>query len=169
MGGFQYANDMSVPAVDSADNVDSSDVLGSKLDTHDGNSVRAILHILNEHTHKSSKVYPTLANGVVVTAGAAWVLGAFAEIVPISTIATDFDIHHISVEALSANEVYELVLYAVEVEIARVRLTKNANLDGTMNVPVQCPILPANTQIKAKLATEGGSDTATMSIYYHLY
>ena len=159
----------SVPAVDSALNTSIEQVVGNKNDTHNGTSIKAMLHKLDEHAHKSSKVWPTLANGVVVTAGAAWVLGAFAEIAAVNDIAVDFDIHHISVEALSANEVYEIVLYAATVEIARVRVTKNANLDGTMNVPVQCPIQPANTQIQAKLATEGGSDTATISLFYHEY
>ncbi|KKM65417.1 hypothetical protein LCGC14_1491540, partial [marine sediment metagenome] len=139
----------SVPAVDSTANTSIEQVVGNKNDTHNGTSIKAMLHKLDEHAHKSSKVWPTLANGVVVTAGAAWVLGAFAEIAAVNDIAVDFDIHHISVEALSANEVYEIVLYAATVEIARVRVTKNANLDGTMNVPVQCPIQPANTQIQA--------------------
>jgi len=159
----------SVPAIDSTANTSIEQVVGNKNDTHNGTSIKAMLHKLDEHAHKSSKVWPTLANGVVVTAGAAWVLGAFAEIAAVNDIAVDFDIHHISVEALSANEVYEIVLYAATVEIARVRVTKNANLDGTMNVPVQCPIQPANTQIQAKLATEGGSDTATISLFYHEY
>ncbi|HEA52315.1 hypothetical protein, partial [Marinobacter antarcticus] len=139
----------SVPAIDSTANTSIEQVVGNKNDTHNGTSIKAMLHKLDEHAHKSSKVWPTLANGVVVTAGAAWVLGAFAEIAAVNDIAVDFDIHHISVEALSANEVYEIVLYAATVEIARVRVTKNANLDGTMNVPVQCPIQPANTQIQA--------------------
>lgn len=169
MSGFSYTIDPYVPEINSTDNVDLVDVIGNKNDTHDGDSVRAMLHKLDEHAHKSSKVWPTLANGVVVTAGAAWVLGAFAEIAAVNDIDTDFDIHHVSIEALSANEVYEIVLYAVTTEIARVRITKNANLDGTMNVPVQCPVQPANTQIQAKLATEGGSDTATISLFYHEY
>ena len=159
----------SVPAVDSAANSSIEQVVGNKNDTHDGDSVRAMLHRLDEHAHKESKVWPTLANGIVVTAGAAWVLGEFAEIAAVNDISVDFDIHHISVEALSANEVYEIVLYAATTEISRVRVTKNANLDGTMNIPVQCPIEPANTQIQAKVATEGGADTATISLFYHEY
>ena len=30
--------------------------------------------------HSPSKVYPTLADGVALTAGASWVLGAFVEV-----------------------------------------------------------------------------------------
>lgn len=167
--GIQNSNNLTVPAIDSADNVDVVDVIGNKNDTHDGDSVRAMVHRLDEHAHKPSKTWPTLADGVVVTAGAAWVLGSYAEIAAVNDIGTDFDIHHISVEALSANDVYEIVLYAATTEIARTRVVKNANQDGTMNIPVQCPIQPANTQIQAKVATASGGDTATISLFYHEY
>jgi len=131
----------------------------------------AIEHILDEHAHTASQVYPTLAGGVVLTAGAAWTLGAFAQIVPATTITERFDIHHVCVEGLSANEVYEVVLYygATDIECGRVRVVKNANLDGTMNIPLQTPILPADSKIRAKVATAGGGDTATVSIFYHIY
>ncbi len=162
-------NDLTVPTIDTADNVDMVDVVGNKSDTHDGDSVRAMLHRLDEHAHKPSRTWPTLANGVDVVAGAAWVLGNFAEVAAVNDIGVDFDIHHISVEALTANDVYEIVLYAGTTEIARARVVKNANQDGTMNIPVQCEILPANTQIQAKLASASGGDTATVSLFYHEY
>jgi hypothetical protein len=132
------------------------------------------IEILLDHIHMPCKVYPTLADGVTVTADAtAWTLGAFVVVVPASTITAGFDIHHISVEALSANDIYELVLYSgadlSETEIGRVRFTKNANQDGTMDVPFQTPINAANSQIKAKLATNAGSSTADISIFYHTY
>lgn len=162
-----------VPPVDSANNKDWGDVIGNKSDTHDGDSLRAMSHTFDEHFHNPGKVYPTLANGVVVTAGGAWALGSFAVIVPTNGITSDFDIHHISIEAVSAIEVYELVLYsgpdASEVEIGRVRFTKSTNNDATQNIPFMCPIVAANSQIKAKLATQGGSDTVTISIFYHIY
>ncbi len=168
MSGEQTAP-RSVPAIDSTLNTSIEQVVGNKNDTHDGDSLAAKLHIFDEHIHNQSRVYPTLANGVVVTAGGAWGLGGFTEIVPVSTIGLDFDIHYISIEALSANETYELVLYAATTEIGRVRVIKNAVQDGTMNVPFQCDILPAGTQIQAKLATAGGGDSATISIFYHYY
>ena len=169
MSGFQYANDMSVPAADSIDNMDSSDVLGSKLDGHDGDSALALLHTLNEHAHGGSKVYPTLATPENVVAGAAWVLGAFKEIVPVGGITEDFDIHYVSIEGISANDTYELVLYAVEVEIGRVRFVKNAGIAPTINIPIQAPIIPANTQIKAKLASLTGGSDVDISLFYHEY
>ncbi len=129
----------------------------------------ALDHIIDDHIHKACGVYPTLASGETVIAGAQWVLGEFKEIVPGSTIGEEFDIHYISVEDLDTNAVYEIVLYAATAEIGRVRVTKNAVQDGTMNIPFQCPILPADTQIQAKLADSVGASQAVISIFYHTY
>lgn len=159
-----------VPTADSSDNNTMNDVIGNKNDTHLGDSIRALIHILDEHIHKSSKMYPTLANGEPVVSGAAWVLGVFKEIIPINTITDPFDVHYVSIENLTANDTYELVLYdGADAEIGRCRFVKNAVQDGTVNVPIQTPIQPANTQIKAKLATSSGGDTATISLFYHTY
>lgn len=154
----------------------SKQVVVAALNTAEPSSVTADslydkMHNSEEHVHSASKVYPTLAAGVTLTAGAAWTLGAFAEIVPASTITSEFDIHHISVEALSAVEVYEIVLYygAGDTECARVRATKAAALEGTLNVPVQTVLIPANSRIRAKVATAGGGDTCDISIFYHTY
>ena len=160
-----------VPAADSARNSEFRDVIGSKADTHDGDSIFSHAHIVEEHIHKSCLTYPTLANGELVESdGAGWTLSAaFKEIVPNAAIGDPFDIHWISIEVLTANDVYELWLYGVEVFIGRVRFTKNAQMDGTLNVPFQCPILAAGTQIQAKLASGAGGSDARISIYYHTY
>lgn len=129
------------------------------------------VHLLEDHAHKESNVYPTLADGVLVTGAAgAWTLGAFVEVVPVNTITEDFDIHFISVENLSANDIFEIHLFAEEVFLGSTRVVKTAAQDSTTQVPVQTPIVAANSQIQAKLASSGGgSDTATMSVFYHLY
>ena len=162
-----------VPSADSADNSYMMDVIGNKTDTHDGDSLLALSHSLEEHVHKPNKVYPTLANGVTVTGAAgAWTLGNFAEVVPASTITEDFDIHYITVEGASASDVYEIVLYAATTEIgrARVAFVDIANSQTLPSIPFQCAIQPANTQIQAKVASSGGgSDTITISVHYHEY
>ena len=129
-----------------------------------------IYHI-EEHNHQVGRTYPTLANGVTVTAGAAWTLGAFVEIVPASTITSEFDIHYISVESLSANEVYELHLFygAGDTFAGAVRFVKNAAVDAIVNAPFMTPLIPANSRIRAKIATAGGGDTADISVFYHEY
>lgn len=127
------------------------------------------LDIIYEHGHSESKCYPTLANGVAVLGGIAWTLGNFVEIIPVNTITKDFDIHFISIEGLSAVDTYEIVLYAAETEISRVRVARTANQDSTTQVPIQTPMLKANTQIQAKSASSGGGDTAIISLHYHEY
>ncbi len=236
-----------VPSVDSAANVLMRDVIGNKDDTHNGSSLAAIAHTLNEDAHNPSKVYPMMKVGVTVTsAGTAYTLGAAAIIVgttqnldnaatsnPSGTITRvamtshnyvvddyvrivgmddvsgphqvvavsdanhfdfdagvytaqtppgdasetttdiipeDFDIHYVSIEALSANGVYELVVYDDGVECGRTRFTKNANQDGTMDIPIQTIIITAESVITAKLSTDNAAgDTATISVFYHLY
>lgn len=132
-------------------------------------------HLRNIETrlHSESRVYPTLANGVTITAGvAAWTLGAFATIIPGGAITETFDIHYISIEDLSAVAVYELVLYygATDEEAGKVRMTKNAVMDGTQNVPFQTVIIPASSQVRAKLASSTAvADTVDISVFYHTY
>ena len=132
---------------------------------------QALDHIIEEHLHESSNVYPTLAAGVAVTGGAAWVLGAFVQIMPASTASDRFDIHFVSIEDLDTNAVYELVLYhgAGDTEYARTRFTKNAVQDGVMNVPIQGPIIAPTERIRAKLADSSGGSVATISLFYHVY
>ena len=160
-----------VPTADSADNVLARDVLGTKIDTHNGNSVAAFVHTILEHIHGSGDVYPSLANDEqVVAAAGAWALGAFKEIVPAGGITTDFDIHFLEISTASANDVFEVWLYAVEVLIAKARFARTTNQVRVASKPVQTPIIPANTQIQAKLASQaGGSKTADISIQFHPY
>ena len=169
--GFQDAP-TEVPTVDSAANSDIRDVIGNKNDTHSGTSIMALAETLEEHAHKEAKVWPTMADGIVVTAAATdWTgLGNYAEIAAANDITSDFDIHYISVEDISANGVYELVLYAATTEIGRVRFVQNAVQDSTVNVPFQTPIVAANTQIQAKVASDNAAaDTVTISLGYHTY
>lgn len=160
-----------VPSQDSADNDYIQDVVGNKTDTHDGDSIVGCLVRIDDHVHSESKVHPTLAGGITVTGGASWTLGAFAEIVAASGIGSDFDIHFINIEDATADDIYELVLYAVEVEIGRVRFVVDTSVfgGGLPALPFQTPIIPADTQIQAKVTSSSGSDNVTISIHYHTY
>ncbi len=161
---------LAVPSVDSVNNVDMRDVIGNKNDTHDGNSLRAVAHIINEHTHKAARVYPALAVSLqVVSSNVAHTLGVFKEIVAAGGIVTDFDIHWVAVQAASANGEYEIVLYAGTIEIGRSSFARTDKKDID-SVPFQCEIQPANTQIQAKLSTNNAAgDTCNIKIMYHLY
>jgi hypothetical protein len=124
--------------------------------------------------YEVTKVYPTLTDGVLLTCGnaAAWTLGEFAEIIPAAAISTIFSISGISIEAISANGVYELAIYhgTADAAIGRVRFTKTAQQDGTMNMLFSTPILPTGDRIRAKVASStGDADTVRISIIYHVY
>ena len=84
------------------------------------------VHILKEHVHSAQMVYPSLAGGTTVTSSAvAWTLGGFQEIIPVNTITDFYDIHWITVEGISADAIFEIVLYkglgGAEIEIGRGR------------------------------------------------
>jgi len=132
-----------------------------------------LTHILEEHAHKPSMVYPTLANGITIASGGAWALGSFVEIIPSGTVLDEFDIHYINIEAVSASDVYEIVLYVgelgSEVEISRARAVRTSTPSGVSSVPIQGPIHPTGSRISGKLASASGADNMTLSLSYHTY
>ena len=143
---------------------------------YDGNGyLLPIIDTIYDHVHSAQKVYPTLANGVTVTGGVvAWALGNFAVIVPANAISAPFDIHHVNISAYNANDTFELIFYygadGSEVEMGRTRFTRLTNVGASPHTPMMSIIVPANSQIKAKLATQNGtSNTVTVTILYHTY
>lgn len=132
-----------------------------------------ILRVMEEHVHSPGEVYPTLANGVVVTGGAgAWGLGSFVEIIPTSIKTVDFDIHYVVIEGVSVADVYEVVLYNVTTEIGRRRIAfiDIANSQTLPSIPFQTMIQGKNSQIQAKIANKlGGNETLTISLATHPY
>jgi hypothetical protein len=138
-------------------------------------SHNSLTHLIEEHNHGVGYVYPdeTVGAGTQMTSAAgAWNLSAaFTQIIPASTITNPFDIHYLCIEAMGANSVYEVVLYygASDTECGRVRVVKNANLDGTMNVPFMTEIIPANSRIRGKVASTNGGETIDISVFYHVY
>ncbi len=164
--------DLSVVDIDNSANVTVKDVVGQKNDTHLGNSLYAHAHIIEEHVHKEQLVYPTLANSVQVAGGAGvWELGNLVTIMPANTVAADmrFDIHWIIICALSANDEYELILYADTTQIGRLTFTRTDKKDVTDGVPFQCPILDPSVRIRARLASASGGDNGNFKIMYHEY
>jgi len=168
-----------LPAANSTDNANMSDVIGNKSDSVLAGSLMGVSKLTgvyaektDNHNHNSANCYPTLANGVLITGGvAAWTLGNAIAVIPINTITELFDIHYIEVEVASANDIYEIVLYsdAGTTEIGRVRTSKQSNQTGATSVPFQCPLQVANTGIWAKLASHDGGHNLTISLFYHVY
>lgn len=127
---------------------------------------------IDEHIHGPQLAYPTLANGVTVTGGAAWTLGNYAEIVPINTITSAFCIEYLYVEDVSADDTYELVLYQTTTEVGRARFTRDvaaASTEPLIGIPFHTDLIPANSQVQAKIASSSGGDNAVVSIAYQLH
>lgn len=137
-------------------------------------TVLGYTNVSYQHVHNPAYCYPTLANGVQVNTDAnVWVLGNYTELIPTNTITKNFDIHWIQFENASANGVYELHLFrgeiGQEVFIGQVRTTRDSNQSGTSSVPIQVPVIPANSRISARVASNGGNRNVTLSVYYHDY
>lgn len=168
-------NKILVPVVNSLANVTIADVIGNKDDRtyNGGDSIFAETHTLGDHAHKSQLCYPTLADGIMVTGGAgAWELGSFVEVMPADTASDYFDIHWVHIEALSAVDVGEVYLYygASDTFYGRCRATRDAQQSGAKSEPMQGPPIAKGERIRAKFASAGGgSDTVTLSLYYHVY
>lgn len=166
-----------VPDIDSADNSFMRDVIGNKNDTHDGNSIRAISHILNEHAHSVTKVYPRLANPIQLQKDAgvwAAIPTTKTEIVPAGIIGEDFDIHWIQVSTISANGNYVICLYSggagVEVLMGEMVVSRNAVQSQEGSALILTPIVPANTRISAGVSSSNNAqDTLDIKIMYHEY
>jgi len=131
------------------------------------------VEILEEHMHSLACVYPTLAAGVLVESDAvSWTLGGFVEIIPANTIGEDFDVHWMNIEGATVADVYELVIYAAEVEISRKRFTVSVVVGNKTALPpvsIQMQIQPKNTQIQTKVASAIGGSDVTISFEYHTY
>lgn len=106
---------------------------------------------------------------VVATAISAWTLGDFVEIVPADTIIKPFDLHYFGIEDLDDDTLYEIVIYAVENEIARIRVAKRASPDMVV-FPLCAPIVAANSQIQVRALSAIGNSIVTLGrILYHEY
>jgi len=127
-------------------------------------------------TQKSSRiyVYPTgvAGSGPITSAGGAWGgLGNFATVVGANQIATDYHVVSVSVENISANGVYELVLYygAGDTEFARLRFASVGGFWGNAYYRIVSPHIPANSQIRAKCEDSEGAGALTISVGYVLH
>ncbi len=172
---WEENNRQSIPTTNTTNNNTINDVIGNKLDDESGDSLYSKAYTVQRHIHSEQLIYPTLANGITVTSSAAiWTLGAYAVIIPENTIANSFDIHAIHVGTFSANDVYEIKLYSgsdgSETHIGSARFARtNATNPGSV-LPMTTPLINANTQIKAALASMvGGNESIRISVIYHTY
>lgn len=153
-----------------------SRTIGADFHDHGDATLMGRTRMFEEHFHNVDLVMPSLADGALVTSkNIVWTLGDdFAVVIATDAIPNDFDIHWINIEDASVNGVYEVWLYsgadAAEVVIAKKRFVREAARVATTGIPMITPRIPANTQIKAKLASDGAAaDTANVSVNYHVY
>ncbi len=148
--------------------------IGENDDSHDGATLFGRLQQLIEHVHTRQYVYPTLADGVILTTGAGdWGLGTITEIVPANAITFIFDIYELVIEDVNTQDkTYELILYygGSDIVCGGTRFAATSNKGGVPNVNMQTVLIPANSRVKAQLAIQdGGNKTAKVSIRYHPY
>jgi hypothetical protein len=162
---------ISVPAADSVANVSPRDVIGNKQDAETSDSLYALAHANEEHIHTPQLCYPTLANGINLVAGAAWVLGALTQIIPAATITNNFDIHWISIEDISQIDVFELQLFhgAGDTFAGCIRFSRKANQAHPQMQKVQPQIIPANDRVRGRLDSSIGGNNVDVAHLYHEY
>lgn len=165
-----------VAPADGTGNANIADVIGNRTDMHSTSTLAGLVNLLTEHVHEAAKVIPTGTVGLTITCdtNSAWDLGAFGILAATNAITSDFDIHYINVENMTANATYEIVIYAganaSEVEIGRLRTVRTDKKDTAIGSPFMCPLQDANTQIKAKvMSSTGAADQVTLSMEYHTY
>lgn len=165
-------NGASIPAVNSTANTTMADVIGSKTDTHDGNSLYSRADALYDSIHVERNVYPTLAAGATVISGDTnWALGAYATVIAGSVITNDFHIMAVSIESCNKDGVFELNLYkgAGDDTVTAIRFAIEGGFYGNQVYVIGSEEVAANSQIRARLASSDGQAnqaTITLSIIY---
>jgi hypothetical protein len=161
---------LAVPAADSANNVTIADVIGNKLDTHAGNSIKSYVDELYDQFQLERHVYPSLGVGATIVSNAvAWTYGNYGVIVPANTITRDFHILSVSIETCSvAAGVFQLALYKGSADdvITAKRFSLAGGFWGNMVYIVGSEEVEANSQVRARLASSVGAATITVSVDY---
>jgi hypothetical protein len=164
---------LSTPTPDSIENIYARDVIGNKKDSVLGSSLYSLAAVAAAYVHSQSRVYPSLADDIVVTGGnAPWTLGNYVVLIPENAVDSHFVISAIDISACSTLDKYELVLYAgpdgSEIEVGRKRFSKIALANNPIAIIFVTEIIHTNSQVKAKLASKtGGNSTVTFSINYN--
>jgi hypothetical protein len=118
-------------------------------------------------------VYPSLAAGAtVVSANTDWVYGAYAEIVPASTITSSFSILAIVIESCDEDAVFQMELYsgADDAVVQATRFAVEGGFFGNQVYVIGSADIEANSRVRARLASSNGTAaiaTLTASIVYY--
>lgn len=149
--------------------------IGEVTDGHNDATIYGYSKQNTEHNHGETFTYPALANPVTLTAGGtAWAAHPSpTEVIPATTIGSDFDIHWITISGISANGDYELCLYtgSANTKAATVPFTRNAVQSQEGSLTLITPlILSANDKVSASISSgNAAADTAKVKVSYHTY
>jgi len=149
--------------------------IGEITDGHSDATIYGYAVRDDEHNHGVTGTYPALAAPVTLTAGGtAWAAHpAPTEIIPATTIASDFDIHWVTISGISANGDYELCLYSgsANTKIATLAFSRNAVQSQEGSVTLITPLmLSANDKVSGSISSSNAAaDTADVKVSYHTY
>jgi len=145
------------------------DVIGQKEDTESGNSLYSRIYSAERHIHSYQWVYPDMATAVSLTADVGlWTPGVITTIMPANTQTLPFDIHWVHILTMSADDEYELILYADTTQIGRCVFDRSAKRD-IADIPFQSPIVLPGVTIRGRLACGTGGKIANIKIMGHGY
>jgi len=169
---------LDVPAQNSVANITATDVIGNKSDTISGNSIVSVSKTIKAKTDliptgMQSKVYPTGANNVVLSNNGAWAMGTLVQVIPASTVTSNFVIDSICPIVIDepvpgVGDTYEIALYqgASDIEIGRVRFYGNLTFFGELRLVTT--VIPANARVRAALMSRTGAElSVSISVGYH--
>jgi hypothetical protein len=117
------------------------------------------------------RVYPTATQGAgaALLSGAAWAWGNLGTIVPINTITAEFIVQTFVIESCDQNGVFEIEFYygAGPTLFATYRFAIAGGFFGNPTATrLSSPVIPANSQIQARVATSAVATNLTISIGY---
>lgn len=164
------AVDLGVAAPDNTENETINQLLGNRNDGHQTHTMFAHVYDNWNALHLPQKVWPVLADAVLVTAHAdAWVLGNFSEIIAANDIPVEYHIHHVQIVEPSANGEYELVFYMGMMEVFRVSFSRTDKKDDVEGLDVRSAHCTASAQIQMKVASgnPGSADSLKVKVWYH--
>lgn len=133
-----------------------------------------LAHLTDEHLHSISKCSVNNASAPVFTAStASWVYGPFVELIAANTVTKEFDLHYLNAGAVSDVGTYQFEINkgtaGSESVICTGRIVRLSNQTGAASVPIQTPILPANTRVSMRISSNITSSTLVASVQYHEY
>lgn len=153
--------------------------LGQLTDDETINSALGRLYILLNHAHGPSFTYPNNQNGLTITKDSgAWPGTNFpatkTEIIAANLITKPFDLHFMSISAISANGEYEIGIFSglagAEVlhHIIPVSRSSVQSQEGRFNI--RTLFFPANTRISLALrGSPAGTESMTVKVTGHDY